>query len=159
MGAGTAPILIMNFALHNHCNCCKFKKENDLFAKSAFCDLAGKNINDDELKIILSNPIYSRIRVINLSGNPKITNDSIDFILNDLVLGSLREAPEISGKFGCASSTIIVNAHGTQICNDDGKWEKFEKHIFEFEINYTHPLTGKNTARKTDGVKFVEITW
>ena len=140
---------------------------NPYLTKLHTLNLSGQNIDDDFVRALCEtkyNPdrspsnSYRRIIHLNLSRNPLITMRSIDFLLESPVLGSLRDLPQISGRFGCPATTLYVQAKETGISPPSPEEKHFIKHRFNFDIEYRNPITEKQSDTPAIGVKFVEVT-
>jgi hypothetical protein len=113
-------------------------------------------VNDEVIKQLANNPTFSRIVTLKLRGTD-ITDESIEYILNSEHLGSIRDRPSISGKYGTPYSMIIVFTKDTFV-KDITKRTRFDFHIeyrAENPTFFTYPWEPVDHA-----VKFVEIeTW
>lgn len=79
--------------------------------------------------------------------------ESINSILESEILGKSRDLPQISGRFGIHSSTIYINARNTRVVSPQEGANYFEKHRFDFIIDYSY-----NQICMLGGMKFVEVT-
>ena len=121
-------------------------------------DLKGQGIDDDFIINLSQNKSLKRIINLNLSKNEKITSKSIVALLESDILGSVRDLPQISGRFGIPNSIIYVKARETGIVSPEKNIDYFEDHRFGFNISYVNPITGNETSPPIeDGVKFVEV--
>ena len=107
-------------------------------------------VTDAVIEQIAENSTFSRIITLKLSG-ANITDRSIKAIANSPYLGSVRDLPQISGRYGIPSSVVRVYTQDTEVRDTDQK-EKFEFHIEYRPPNPTYPWEPVN-----HGVKIVEI--
>lgn len=119
-------------------------------------DLNNQNLTDDFIKTISKNDTFSRIRYLNLINNKLITKKSLKYILNSNTLGSIRDLPSISGKYGMPISEIFININKANILEEDIK--KYEKPRFDFSIHYYNSLTGETAPSVSNCVKILYIT-
>jgi len=120
--------------------------------------LLNQDLDDNFIERMYRNTTLKRLINLDISRNQNITNRSLQEILNS-DLGSIRDLPQISGRYGIPSSTMYVTACGTSIVSKDN-----QKHInlnrFGFTVEYKHPLTGKTTdTTAVNAVKFVECNF
>jgi len=116
-------------------------------------DLSGQNVDDAFVDNLSKNPCFARIINIDLSDNPDITPQALEYILNSEYLGSVRDLPQVSGRYGCPATTIFVRARNT------GIKDRNINPLFGFHISYRHPFTGQETSPSTDeAVKFLDVT-
>ena len=117
-------------------------------------DLSNQNIDDDFIKGLSENPVFSRIITLDLCGNANITDKSMEYLLESPYIGSLRDLPQVSGRYGCPATVIYVRARGTSV-------KKQPKNpLFNFSITYQNAITGKETDERSEGtaIKFLEAT-
>ena len=126
--------------------------------------LPQQGLNDEFIRRLCENPSLKRLVRLDISGNPAITNASLDSLLNSDI-GSLRDLPQVSGRYGIPSCTIYVDAERTGIISAVESQEDVAGNViirkrFDFAISYRHPATGIPTYHDVDGaVKFVECTY
>jgi hypothetical protein len=114
--------------------------------------LKNKNLDDSIMEKIFNNCNLFYLKHINISDNIKITNKTIDLILNNDVIGCDRPYLEIDRKFNCPVSNIYINAENTSICNDNKMQKTFIKYIPDF------PIYIKNSEKTFyNGKKILEI--
>ena len=80
-----------------------------------------KEFTNDDVLSFLSNRSLTRIVQLDISGNTHVDNVIPEFILENDYIGSQRDLPQISGKFGIPSSEILVRASQTSITIDPNK--------------------------------------
>jgi hypothetical protein len=110
-------------------------------------DLNDQGINDEFIEKISNNPTFSRITKIDLSGNPDITPKALEYIVESPYIGSIRDFPQISAKYGVYSSEIHIVAHGTSIDSETIRSYNMEPKNKSFIIHYLHPTTEKPTSQ------------
>lgn len=118
-------------------------------------DFSNMNIDDTFINYFSLNPTFSRINTICLSGNADITVLSLELIRDSDYLGSLRELPQISGRYGFPGVTIDVKVDGTGIRRTDA----FEDHRFFSPISYRTIIGNKMKAPSVRGVKVLHIEY
>jgi hypothetical protein len=116
-------------------------------------DLSNQAIDDNFIETLSKNPHFRRIINLDLSGNLGITDSSVKYLLESPNIGSIRDLPQVSSRYGCLSTTVYLRAVGTNIKNFNNE------PCFNFCINYKNPVTGEETHDHTEhAVKFVEVT-
>jgi hypothetical protein len=122
-------------------------------------DLEGQGVDDNFIISLCNNKTLKRIIKLNLSKNEKITNKSVESILESEILGSVRDLPQISGRYGIPSSVIYMKAKETGVTPLKKGYNYFDEHRFGFNIAYIHPIKNSKTSDPVeDGVKFIEVT-
>lgn len=117
-------------------------------------DLSGQGIDDSFISEISQKSSLKRIINIDISDNSQITEESLKQILNSTILGSLRDLPQISGKYGVPATTIYVTAKNTGLIDTS---ETIELQRKWFQIEYKHPVLGTETDTPVDNaIKFIE---
>lgn len=115
-------------------------------------DLKQQRLDDSFIEKLCNNQSLNRLIKLDISENKDITEKSIQLILDSDLLGSVRDLPQISGRYGIPSSTIYVTAKNTSV-------QGIEVKRFGFHIEYKHPMTGQQTNTPADyAVKFVECS-
>lgn len=122
-----------------------------------------KNVTDVHIKRLSENPAFKRIINLDLSGT-RVTSSSIMDLLGSN-MGTIRDLPQLSARFGLPSSTIYLTALDTQIENN------FERNVFPsggkcftifsqgVHLDYLNPVTGQKTSLPVDGaMKMIEVT-
>jgi hypothetical protein len=104
-------------------------------------ELDNQNIDDDFLRSLF-NSSFPRLINLSLKGNLLITSESIQEILEDEIVGSIRDLPQYSSRYGLPSAEINISTAGTGISIE----EVIDNPRFDFTIKYQHPYTGKMTA-------------
>lgn len=107
-------------------------------------------VKDWVIADLVKNPTFSRLITLRLSGTD-VTDASIYFILYSPVVGSIRDMPHISGKYGLPSSRIRVHARDTHIEDTE------RKDFFDFHIEYKPPFVAYPWEPVNHGVKIVEV--
>jgi len=118
-------------------------------------DLTNQQLVDDTIvRQLVGNPTFSRIITLRLNGT-NVTNESIEAIANSENLGSVRDLPQISGRYDIPSSVVKVYTQGTRVTDTKQKTK------FEFHIEYRPPNPKAYPWEPVDhGVKIIEIeTW
>lgn len=116
-------------------------------------DLSDQYVVDDKfIEALVKNSTFSRIIFLNLSGT-NITDKSVDLIVRSKILGSIRDLPQISGRYDCPSSVITIRAKNTKVTDNQMKT------LFSFHIEYKpHKSYNAYPWEPVDhGVKIVEI--
>ncbi len=103
-------------------------------------NLKDKEIDDNKVLQISQNPKYARANYIDLSGNPSVTDKALEYIRDSNILGSLRELPQMSGRYGVPSSEIVVKIGGTNITEE--AIAEYGKPRFDFSIHYRRAFDG-----------------
>ena len=120
-------------------------------------DLRNQNIDDGFIEKFCKNKTYSRLINLDVSDNQGITNASVQHILTSPVLGSIRDLPQISGRFGVPSSVIYLTARNTLCHPKEGRGD-FYKYLKGVSVKYIHPVTGLETSETVDyAVRIVEV--
>ncbi len=125
-------------------------------------ELRGQDIDDKFVEIMCENPTFSRLYRIDLSKNPNITDKSIEYIRESTLIGSIRDGPQICGRYGRTASYIYLNVEGTKVSKEMIKLSS-TKAAFDgfdfggFSIQYLHPITGKKTYHSSQAIKWVEL--
>lgn len=115
-------------------------------------DLSGQDIDDSFVEKLVRNGALKRIMTLDLSNNPKITNLALDYILKSSVLGSIRDLPQTSARYGGPSTTIRVKRRNTGITTTN------IEPVYYFSINYINPITGSSVYETTDqGIKLLAM--
>jgi len=104
-------------------------------------DLSNQGINDDFIEQISNNPTFSRVMKIDLTGNPDITSKALEYISDSPFLGSVRDLPQVSARYGVYSSEIRVVATGTDIASEVIKVYNEKPQNCNFLIHYLNPVT------------------
>lgn len=104
-------------------------------------ELDGQNIDDDFLRNLFSSS-FPRLINLSLKGNESVTSEGIQAILDDEVVGSIRDLPQYSSRYGLPSSEIRVSIARTNVLIE----EIIDNPRFDFTIKYLHPHTSKMTA-------------
>jgi hypothetical protein len=117
-------------------------------------DLSGQDIDDAFVEKFASNQSLRRLITLDLSNNPSVTDDSIEYIRKSLVLGSVRDLPQVSARYGGPSTTVYVKCRNTAVTKTEVDPE------FYFGINYINPVTGKKTFEHVDdGIKLISLDY
>lgn len=121
--------------------------------------LVKQDLDDNFIERLCRNKSLNRLVNLDVSENEKITNKSLRLILNS-DLGSVRDLPQISGRFGIPSSTIYVTAKKTSVRPETSDKHEICLHRFNFSVFYIHPVTEEETDSPADyAVKFVECNF
>lgn len=137
------------------------EQQEAFLSSSAFrnlCDLdvRNQNIDDKFTEALCRNPSFARLSSLNLTGNPAITFQSLKYILDSDSLGSLREAPQISGRHGKTSSEIRVVVTGTTIsAAQANEWN--EKYRTPFPIRYQRIADDEMVFLPARGIKILLV--
>ena len=112
------------------------------------------NVDDAFIYKLVNNPTFSRIITLRLEGS-NITDASIDSIKMSRYLGSIRDLPQESGRYGIPSSVVKVYVKDTAV------GDTTQKTLFNFHIEYRPPNPSSYPWEPVDNaVKIVEIeTW
>ena len=102
-------------------------------------DLSNQGIDDDFIKKFSQNSTFSRIITLDVCENVKVTDKSMEYLLESPYIGSLRDLPQVSGRYGCTSTVIYVRARGTSVKKQP------KEPLFKFSITYQNAVTGKET--------------
>lgn len=133
-----------------------FLGEGTNFVRLQSIDLTCQNIDDDFIKK-LSASGFERITSINLTGNPKITKQSLQAILDSNSLGSMRELLQTSGRYGRPSSEVEIRVGGTSITQENADF--FNKNPrFDFKIHYKRAADNVQLSPSVDeSIKWLKI--
>ncbi|MBX9804562.1 MAG: hypothetical protein K2Y18_02270 [Alphaproteobacteria bacterium] len=132
------------------------KEIEDLITSTSLISLRRLNlrnqplVNDDFIARLSKNPTFSRIKILILSGTD-ITDEAISSIATSPHLGSIRELPSISGKYGVPYSEVAVYT------KDTGVKDRTERTTFEFHIVYRPSKPSYPWGPDDDAIKFVKI--
>jgi hypothetical protein len=78
--------------------------------------------------------------------------------LDSEFVGSVRDLPQISSRFGCPSTTIYITTKGLDLSKEFiTQYNTGQKHKEKFFINYSHPQSGEQTYPSRLGIKLLEI--
>lgn len=132
-----------------------FLGEANNFNQLYSLDLTRQNIDDSFIEK-LSEDGFRRIKSINLTGNPQITYNSLQFILNSDTLGSMRELLQTSGRYGRPSSEIEIRVGGTRITKEEA--DNFNRNPrFNFTIHYWRAVDNVQLSPSVDGIKLLKV--
>ncbi len=106
---------------------------------------------------ICRNPSFSRVIKLDLSGNKKLTDETLSLISGSEFLGNIRDLPQISSRYGIPSSEIHINVKGTSISPQAISQFNRTPQVFDFPIRYLHPTTEKETFEPVKGIKWLQI--
>lgn len=146
-----------------HLFCPRFpmnEKEKEWFLgnSSAFCKLEyldlGMACIDDEFISELCLCDFERLRDIDLSGNPAITSDALQHILDSDSLGS--RGPY---EFGAWAPTvnITVRIRGTRISHSQQQqYNKEDNPMFRIEPDKSPPVIGRKILKVSQGPEYNE---
>lgn len=164
MGGFNSPKLKSTIQLWDPNNDFKFTKEmKEEFLKSTaltglkILELNNKDIDDNFIEEMCKNKTFARLITIDLSNNKNITSKSLKYIRESDIIGSTRDLPQISGKYGCPSSEVYINIDGTGITDKKDIKKYFGEPRSEFVIRYMHPV--HNTATYptiNNGIKWLQ---
>lgn len=116
-------------------------------------DLSNQDVDDGFVKTLSENPTFARLIILDLSGNSNVTDKAMESLLESPYIGSIRDLPQVSGRYGCSSSVVYVRTHGT------GVKKRHQDPLFWFSVSYRHPITGIETDERSDeAIKLLEIT-
>lgn len=119
-------------------------------------DLSHQDIDDNFIERLCKNRTFSRVINLDLSGNPKITDKSLELISISDIIGSIRDLPQISGKYGIPSSEIYIYTQDTSINSKTIKEYQEAPKRFDFSIRYLN-LNGQRTASSvSDSIKWLQ---
>lgn len=123
-------------------------------------DLRDQNIDDDFVEKLSNNPSdgLKCLMNINLSENPKITNESLNHILNSPYLGSIRNRPAVSGKYGTCYTKIDVKAQNTMIKKNielESFFSKLGDGMGDLPVGFTIKYRNGDWD-SNDGIKIIE---
>lgn len=122
-------------------------------------NLHNQGIDDAFIKKLCNNSTFSRVIRFNLSGNPEITEKSLEFLSNSDIIGSIRDLPQLSGSYGKPSSEIYIETQNTGISLETIKKYQAKPTRFDFSIRYLHPFTNKRTAEPvSDSIKWLQLS-
>ena len=137
-------------------------EKNDLIASNFLnnirtLDLSNQDIDDDFIKTLCKNKSLFRLFNVDLSGNMKVTNKSIGSILESNTLGSVKDLPQISGRYEMPATTIYLSINGSGIKKKQITREN--DHRMNFTIYYIHPVLQYETDTPShSAVKFIQIS-
>jgi len=120
-------------------------------------DLSNQGIDDDFMSKICKNPTFSRVIKLDLSGNKKLTDQTLKLISESQFLGSIRDLPQISSRYGKPSSEIHINVKDTSISPRAISQFNREPQNRDFVIRYLHPVTDQETSLPATGIKWLQI--
>lgn len=128
-------------------------------------DLSNKNLTDDAFFDLLYDQEHElkKIKYIDLSNNPQITNEIIDYILENDNIGTIREDKQYSSVYcGGYPSEIYINAKNTQIRDKNNNCDDFKKCAMvsgNFIMHYRELLTNMKIYDDMRGYRIVYITF
>lgn len=115
-------------------------------------------VNDLKVAQLCNNRAFARIINLDLR-DTGITLAALDSILESNTLGSIRDLPQMSGRYGCPSSTIYVSTNLVDLTPDIiGQYNRGNRKKNDFTIYYKHPANGIATAPTVTGIKMLEIS-
>ena len=115
-------------------------------------DLSGQEIDDSFIERLSDNKSLERLMAIDLSNNPNITDSALEYIRNSTVLGSVRDLPQVSARYGGPSTVVRVK------CRNTGIIKKIIEPKFYFGIDYKQPVTDRVIFEHADqGIKIIEV--
>lgn len=118
-------------------------------------DLKNENIDDDFIRQLCQNPTFARLINIDLSGNENITSQSLQYILDSDIIGSIRDLPQISGRYGCPSSEVYITIDGTSISKEDMQ-PYLDKPRHGFVIRYLSPQDRASSPTVNNAIKWLQ---
>ncbi|MBL8676710.1 MAG: hypothetical protein JNJ47_04720 [Alphaproteobacteria bacterium] len=117
-----------------------------------------QNIDDSFIKALCNNKTFSRIMNLDLTGNPGVTDSSLDLISGSNIIGSIRDLPQTSGRYNLPSSEIYITVKGTGISFDSIRKYKEAPQNNDFSITYLHPFYNTPTADPVTGaIKWLQF--
>ena len=123
-------------------------------------DLSGHNELTDDHIIELSNnqQSFKQLLTIDLSNCPKITVKSLEAIRDSHTVGSIRNLPQISARYGLPSSEVKLIIGGKTSIERKEKKEKYS--LRPFRIAYQHARGGKSSFNPVNnGIKILNIEY
>lgn len=121
-------------------------------------DLSNQDIGNDFIKQMCGNPTFSRLTKMDLSGNPRLTGDALEYISESVCIGSIRDLPQISSRYEIASSEIYFDVRDTGIESEIIKKYNSAPQNMNFFIRYLHPATGKVTFPPANhAIKWLQV--
>ena len=119
-------------------------KLEDSFSDYLILDLKSRDIDDDDFREILTKTEAGPIEKIYITGNNKLTLDTIEFILENDQIGNIRQVPRYSSLHGLPCADIEV------ICDEELQDEiitsKCDTINWNFTIYYKDIKTKKTKA-------------
>lgn len=116
-------------------------------------NLSAQDIDDSFIKELCQNTTLKRLMHITLSDNKKVTKDSVAYILESKTIGSVRDMPQISSRYGSLASYVILRAFQTGIGEED-----VQTVLQDFHIEFIHPILHTQIHEPTDeGIKILEL--
>lgn len=116
--------------------------------KQKILDVSDMDIDDDEFIEICDRYDMRRIEKIILFGNPKITEDTIEYILESDQIGSLRDTYNNSS-LGLGVSNVTV------YCDDYDEYD--EKKYIRYDFKYYYPNGTKGLREVYPSIKRIYI--
>jgi len=134
-----------------------FLRTTEYFGRLYSLDLAYQNVDDSFIEGFAQKG-FERITSIDLTGNPRITVKSLQYILDSDSLGSLRELPQISARYGRISSEIAVKVRETSIPHQKLIYFN-ENPRFDFLIHYRRASDDVQLRPSAEGsIKWLQVS-
>ncbi len=124
-------------SLEQKYNLCRYD-----FSNLKVLDLRYQDLDDNFIKELSSFAGCASLRRIDLSHNPKINDISLDYILQSTSIGSIRDRPTISARYGIPSCNIEIDMSDTGI-SEEKRNTKLTN--FDHYVKYTDAMFPETT--------------
>lgn len=128
----------------------------DEFSRVYSLDFTRQGIDNAFIKALSEKDAFKRVASINLTGNPRITRDSIQHIVDSDSLGSMRELLQSSARYGMPSSEIEVHVGGTKVTKEEAMVFNKEPR-YDFCIDYRRARDDVQLSPSVTGIKLVKV--
>lgn len=119
-------------------------------------DFTRQGIDNAFIKALSEKDAFKRVASINLTGNPRITRESIQNIFDSGSLGSMRELSQSSGRYGGPCSEIEIRVGGTCVTKEDAS-DFSSDFRSSFTIHYRRAYDDVQVSPSAMGIKVVKV--
>lgn len=122
-------------------------------------DLRGQDIDDEFMRRLCNTSTFSRIHMLVLDNNPRITAKTLDYILRSKALGAIRDFPIVSEQYKRDVCNVCISASDTGITEHEAREYDNKFAEIPFAINYLHPISNAwIDPTAPNGLKQLHIT-
>ncbi|MEN8236788.1 MAG: hypothetical protein ABFQ95_04515 [Pseudomonadota bacterium] len=113
------------------------------------------DFTDAHIRNLTKNPTFSRLFNLDISQNIRIGDNSLDYILDSDVIASIRDLPQISGRYGIPSSEVYLQTDHTAVTSDKIR-EITQEPRQHFYIRYLDPNGNQTASDVPHGLKWIQ---